>query len=66
MKTKVIKVSFYKGKRSDIVMCEILKKLQGKTVQALLEDFNISKEPPIDIDALLNSIGISLIPIDFS
>lgn len=66
MKTKVIKFSLYKGKRSDIIMCEILKKLQGKTAQSLLEDYNISKEPPIDIDVLLNNIGISSVPMDFS
>lgn len=47
-------------------MCEILKKLNGKTASELLKEYNIPLSPPIDISLLLSRIGISEIPSDFT
>lgn len=65
MDKKILILVTYLGERSD-TMCKILKELQGKTAQALLETYGVSTEPPIDIDELLRHIGISSIPMDFS
>ena len=47
-------------------MCEILKKLKGKTAKELLSEYNISIVPPINISLLLERIGIHEIRMDFS
>lgn len=65
MEERVLRFSVYKRERSGL-MCKILKELGGKTALELLNTYQISDEPPIDIDALLSNIGISIVPIDFS
>lgn len=52
--------------KEDGNMCEILRKLKGKTATDLLEEYNISQVPPINISLLLRRIGILEIPFDFS
>lgn len=47
-------------------MCEILKKINGKTPLELLEIYNIPLEPPIQLSKLLKEIGISALGIDFT
>ena len=65
MNKNILQFSMYERERSDF-MCKILKELQGKSAKALLNEYNILTEPPIDIDILLNNIGISVISVDFS
>lgn len=62
---RILRFPVYKRERSGL-MCKILKELQGKTAQDLLNIYRISDEPPIDVDALLSNIGMSIVPIDFS
>lgn len=50
----------------DDYMCEILRKIRNKSAYALLEEYNIKQEPPIDIWSLLDGIGIIAIPMDFT
>lgn len=47
-------------------MCKILKKLQGKSAQQILEENNISLSPPIDLYLLLKRLHISVLGEDFS
>lgn len=62
---RIIYFNTYKRKDDDI-MCEILRKLKNKTAQELLNEYNISQTPPINISLLLKKIGISEIPLDFT
>ncbi len=48
-------------------MCDILKKLSGKSAEQLLIENNIDMtKPPIDIRKLVSSLGISVLKRDFS
>lgn len=47
-------------------MCTILEKINGKSALELLNEYDINLKPPIDISALVDRIGISLIAKDFS
>lgn len=47
-------------------MCEILKKIQGKKANELLDEYNINLEPPINITYLLEQLKISTVAMDFS
>lgn len=58
-------LSFVTKERSD-KMCKILKKLQGKSAQQILEENNISLSPPIDLYLLLERLHISALGEDFS
>lgn len=62
----LINFKTYKYERSGGIMCKILKELRGKSALELLEKYNISMKPPINIDLLLYKIGISAIPINFN
>ncbi len=55
----------YKCQGGDF-MCTILSKIRNKTPYELLNEYNISLIPPIDISKLLENIGISTIAKDFS
>lgn len=44
----------------------ILQKIRNKKPEELLQKYGISVQPPIDISALLEEIGISTIEFDFS
>lgn len=46
-------------------MSEILKSIQGLTAEGLLQEYGISFEPPINLNLLLERIGIVSIPMDF-
>ena len=52
--------------REDDIMCKLLKELNGLTAEQLLEKYDVSPNPPIDISLLLKKIGISEIPLDFT
>lgn len=56
----------FKNAKEDDIMCEILKKINGKSSSELLKAYGISLIPPIDISLLLRRIGIKEIPADFS
>lgn len=58
-------LSFVTKERSDR-MCKILKELQGKSAQQILEENNISLSPPIDLYLLLERLHISALGEDFS
>lgn len=47
-------------------MCTILERIRNKKPEELLQEYKISAQPPVDISALLESIGISTIAFDFS
>ena len=55
-----------KRKGRDVFMCQTLRKLQGESARGLLEKYQVSSEPPINIDELAEKIGITVIPKDFS
>ena len=46
-------------------MCEILKKLQGKTAEQLLIEYGMQNDIPMDIEKLLRKIGIEVLPAPF-
>lgn len=47
-------------------MCKILREIGGLSALELLEKYDISLSPPIDIKRLIDNIGIRLIRYDFS
>ncbi len=47
-------------------MCTILKKIKNREPYELLEMYGISPNPPVDLSALLDKIGISTIAKDFT
>ena len=56
-----------KGKREKgDSMCEILKRLQGKTAEEILDIYAKDRELPVDIVALANNIGINIYSVDFT
>lgn len=66
MNYKILEISLYKRGKGDVFMCKILKNIQGKNAAELLEKYNISLEPPINLSELLKKIGISTMGVDFS
>lgn len=66
MQNKILNFNFYLRRKGGYNMCKILKNIQGRTADELLEIYAISYEPPIDIDKLVFNVGISIIPMDFS
>lgn len=66
MQDNIIQIRMYKRERCGVFMCKILKKLQGKSPSELMEMYQITPEPPIDLNSMLNKIGISALAIDFS
>lgn len=63
---KTIKFECYVGESRSFIMCEILKKIQGKSAIELLEAYGVENEVPVRIDDLLSLIGISVISADFA
>lgn len=56
-----------KGKREKgDSMCEILKRLQCKTAEEILDIYAKDRELPVDIVGLANSIGINTYSVDFT
>lgn len=53
-------------RRTGDTMCKILEKLRDKTPGNLLNEYQISLVPPIDISLLMQRIGIKEIPFDFT
>lgn len=47
-------------------MCSILSEIRNKKPEELLDKYEISQHPPVDVSALLKKIGISTIEMDFS
>ncbi|MBS6211936.1 MAG: ImmA/IrrE family metallo-endopeptidase [Clostridiales bacterium] len=66
MKNKVIKFYEYKKKKRGVIMCKILKDINGKTALELLNMYDIPLEPPIQLSKLLQRIGIATSGINFS
>lgn len=62
---EIIKFGQYTKERRTVYMCEILKRMQGKTAAQLLEIYGTREEAPIDIYRLLKNIGINVRSIDF-
>lgn len=56
----------YRAGRRSVFMCEILKKLQGKSPEQLLKEYKIKLEPPINLDELMEKIGIDVRPANFA
>lgn len=63
MNNNVIKFSTY---RKDDKMCKTLEKIHGKTPDELLMEYGIYDTIPIDLERLVKSIGISVLPMDFT
>lgn len=66
MQNKIITFDKRKKEERDVVMCKILKNINGKTAFELLKIHDIPLEPPIQISQLLQRIGISTLGIDFT
>lgn len=49
-----------------MIMCEVLDRIKNKTADELLQDYNISAKPPINLSLLLKNIGIIAVPFDFT
>lgn len=47
-------------------MCEALSKIRGMTAEELLEKYGDNTKVPVDLKELLENIGISSFPMDFS
>lgn len=47
-------------------MCKTLEKIHGKTPDELLMEYGIYDTIPIDLERLVKSIGISVLPMDFT
>lgn len=47
-------------------MCEALNKIRGMTAEELLEKYGDNTKVPVDLKELLENIGISSFPMDFS
>lgn len=47
-------------------MCKILREIQNLSPEQLLQKYNVSSEPPVDLSELLRKIGMSAIATDFS
>ena len=63
----IVDFDSYLLRREVILMCKILKNLQGKSAKQLLEQYKISMDTlPIDLPKLLENIGISTYEQDFS
>lgn len=62
---KIIK---FKGKRTKEgeSMCEVLSKIRGMSAEEILETYGKDLSIPIDIKQLLENIGISSLPMDFT
>lgn len=65
MKGNIIQFSFFK-KKQVVHMCEILEKIHGKTAEELLKEYGVYDTVPIDLVKLARSIGISVLPMDFT
>lgn len=66
MRDNLIDFQIYRRERCGVFMCKILNELHGKSVSELFEMYNITPEPPIDLNKILKEIGISAIATDFS
>lgn len=59
-------IHFFNTKeKGDDIMCKTLRNLKDLSPSDLLEKYNISSDPPIDIGTLLKRIGIISLGIDF-
>ena len=63
MNNNVIKFSTY---RKDDKMCKTLEKIHGKTPDELLMEYGVYDTIPIDLESLVKSIGISVLPMNFT
>lgn len=68
MNQKIIRIDYAMRRiKEGENMCAILKRLNGKSAEQLLEENNIDvTKPPIDIRKLVTSLGISVLKRDFS
>ena len=66
MQNKLINFQSLQMKKGGSTLCEILKRINGRTALELLEMYNIPLEPPIQLSKLLINIGISTLGIDFT
>lgn len=60
----VINLHYYR--REVVTMCRILRQIHGKTAEQLLKDYGAWNTLPVDLEEIANSIGISILPHDFS
>lgn len=64
---QIVNMCSYLHRREVVLMCQILKDLQGKTAKELLIQYKIDMDKlPIDLPGLLDNIGISTCEQDFS
>ena len=66
MQNNLINFKSLQMKKGGSTLCEILKKINGRTALELLEMYNIPLKPPIQLSKLLINIGISTLGIDFT
>ena len=61
-------VSFRRGseEKGGVLMCMPIEKIYGKSACEVLEEFGNPNEIPINLEGLLENIGISALPTDFT
>lgn len=62
---KVIRFTKYTY-REGVIMCKVLKNIQGKTAEEILRKYGQDSSVPINLNQLLINIGISALPLDFT
>lgn len=65
MRNKVLIFNTYEKKKRDDFMCRILRNLQGRTAQEIIEIYG-NDELPVDMESIAKRIGIQVMPVDFT
>lgn len=63
---KIIKFKVYSTEKGGGHMCVPINKIYGKSALQVLKEFGDTDDIPIDLSILLERIGISALPMDFS
>lgn len=62
---QMIYFDMYRREEGD-TMCKVLDKIHNKTAEELLKEYDVYDSLPIDLEKLVTSIGLSVLPVDFT
>lgn len=62
---QMIYFDMYRREEGD-TMCKVLEKIHNKTAEELLKEYDVYDSLPIDLEKLVTSIGLSVLPVDFT